>query len=170
MIFGLHHCLMDEKGRVAFPAALRPALAAPATNTQTSPAASAGTPVEPAAEATDRFVITQSLYEPCLVGMTEAAFQAQADTIRTLPPSHPAVSTFKRFVIAPASVATIDKAGRVSVPKELREYAGLERDCVWLGVVDKIELWSKSRYDELRRRHAEEDLASTRAFLAEHGL
>lgn len=164
MIFGLHHCLMDEKGRVAFPAALRPALS-PADDTAAQTASAS-----PADVVADRFVLTQSLYEPCLVGMTEAAFHAQAEKIRALPPSHPAVSTFKRFVIAPATVASIDKAGRVSVPKELREYAGLERDCVWLGVVDKIELWSKARYDELRRRHAEEDLAATRAFLAEHGL
>ena len=102
--------------------------------------------------------------------MTQADFQAQAEKVRALPPSHPAVATFKRFVIAPASVVTIDKVGRVSVPRELRDHAGLERDAVWLGVIDKIELWSKSRYDELRRKHAEEDLASTRDFLARHGL
>jgi MraZ protein len=158
MIFGLHHCLMDEKGRVAFPAALRPALA----------------PRALAAEASDddnaRFVITQSLYDPCLVGMTESDFQAQAKKIAELPPSHPAVAAYKRFVIASASVVTIDRAGRVSVPKELREHAGLERDAVWLGVIDKIELWSKPRYDELRKKHADEDLAATRDFLARHGL
>ncbi len=155
MIFGQHHCLMDEKGRVAFPAALRPALASSTTVGE---------------DDVTRFVLTQSLYEPCLVGMTEVEFRALADKIRALPPSTPAVSMFKRFVIAPATVATIDKAGRVNVPKEQREYAGLERDCVWLGVVDKIELWSRARYDELRQKHTESDLAAARAFLAEHGL
>lgn len=163
MIFGFHHCLMDEKGRVAFPAALRPALL---TQKEKDPA----TQAKGGDDDVDRFVLTQSLFEPCLVGMTEADFQAQAEKVRALPPSHPAVSTFKRFVIAPASVVTIDKAGRVNVPKELRDHAGLERDTVWLGVIDKIELWSKGRYDELRRKHAEEDLASTREFLARHGL
>ncbi len=158
MIFGFHHCLMDEKGRVAFPTALRPALLAPSRKGSKE------------GDDLDRFVLTQSLFEPCLVGMTEADFQAQAEKVRALPPSHPAVSTFKRFVIAPASVVSIDKAGRVSVPRELRDHAGLERDAVWLGVIDKIELWSKARYDELRRKHAEEDLATTREFLARHGL
>lgn len=155
MIFGQHHCLMDEKGRVAFPAALRPALVS----------STAG-----ADEEVTRFVLTQSLYEPCLVGMTEADFKALADKIKALPPSTPAVSMFKRFVIAPATVATIDKAGRVNVPKEQREYAGLERDCVWLGVVDKIELWSRAKYDELRQKQSATDLEAARAFLAEHGL
>jgi MraZ protein len=162
MIFGLHHCLMDEKGRVAFPAALRPALAPQAMRV----------PGEDDGDSVDviRFVITQSLYDPCLVGMTEGDFQAQAKKVSELPPSHPAVTAYKRFVIASASVVTIDRAGRVSVPKELRDHAGLERDCVWLGVIDKIELWSKARYDELRKRHTDDDVAATREFLARHGL
>ena len=162
MIFGFHHCLMDEKGRVAFPAALRPALAPRALV-----AASTDNDGD---DVVDRFVITQSLYDPCLVGMTEADFQAQAHKVAALPPSNPAVAAYKRFVIASASVVTIDKAGRVNVPKELREHAGLDRDCVWLGVIDKIELWSKPRFDELRKKHADEDLAATREFLAGHGL
>jgi MraZ protein len=161
MIFGLHHCLMDEKGRIAFPAALRPALA---------PRPLAAADGDDKDDDVARFVITQSLYDPCLVGMTEGDFQAQAKKVGELPPSHPAVAAFKRFVIASASVVTIDRAGRVSVPKELRDHAGLERDAVWLGVIDKIELWSKPRFDELRKKHADEDLATTREFLARHGL
>lgn len=154
MIFGQHHVLMDEKGRVAVPAALRPALvSAPLGEDESA-----------------RFILTQSLYDQCLVGMTEAAFMAQAEKVRALPPSHPAVALYKRFVIAPATVAVVDKAGRVSVPKEQREYAGLERDCVWLGVLDSIELWSRSRYDELRKKPGADDLESARAFLAGVGL
>ena len=151
MFQGLHNCLMDDKGRVAFPAPLRASL-------------------DKMAGTDERFVLTQSLYDPCLVGMTEADFEAQAEKLRSLPPSEPAVVAFKRFVIAPATVASIDRAGRISVPKELREYAGLERESVWLGVVDKIELWGKARYDELRRKHTEQDQAAVRAFLARHGL
>ena len=151
MIQGLHQCLKDEKGRVAFPAPLRVAL----------DKMSGGT-------GTDAFVITQSLYEPCLVAMSEADFTSQADKVRGLPPSNPAVMQFKRFVIAPASVVTIDRVGRVGVPKELREYAGLERECVWAGVIERIELWSKAKWDELRREPA--DLEKVREYLERHGL
>ncbi len=175
MIFGFHHCLMDEKGRVAFPAALRPALAPRAlavsrADDEAGRDASKEAGKEADTDVVDRFVLTQSLYDPCLVGMTEADFQSQAQKVAALPPSHPAVAAFKRFVIASASVVTIDRAGRVSIPKELRDHAGLERDTVWLGVIDKIELWSKPRFDELRKKHAEQDLAETRDFLARHGL
>lgn len=154
MFQGLHNCLMDEKGRVAFPAPLRAALE--------KLGAQAGNG--------ESFILTQSLYEPCLVAMSEPDFSAQADKVRQLPPSNPAVVQFKRFVIAPATLVTIDRAGRVGVPKELREYAGLERECVWAGVVEKIELWSKARWDELRRAQDAASLERTREFLERHGL
>lgn len=141
---------MDEKGRVAFPAPLRAAL-------------------EKMSGATDTFVVTQSLFEPCLVAMSEADFASQAEKVRALPPSNPAVMQFKRFVIAPANVVTIDRVGRIGVPKELREYAGLERECVWAGVVERIEFWSKARWDDLRRAEPA-DLEKIRQYLEHHGL
>ena len=141
---------MDDKGRLAFPATLRAAFER--------------------AGVVDAFVLTQSLYEPCLVAMAQADFDAQAEKVRQLPPSNPAVIHFKRFVIAPAAMVAIDRAGRVSVPKELREYAGLERDCVWAGVVEKIELWGKARWDELRRSQAPAEIERTREYLERHGL
>lgn len=154
MFQGLHQVLMDDKGRIAFPAPLRAALEK----------------IGGKGAANDSFVVTQSLYEPCLVAMSEADFTAQADKVRTLPPSNPAVMQFKRFVIAPASVVAIDRVGRVGVPKELREYAGLERECVWAGVVERIELWSKARWDELRAHREPADLEKVREYLERHGL
>jgi MraZ protein len=153
MLMGQHHVLMDEKGRVAFPAALR-ALVDGAV----------------ASDDGGRFVLTQSLYDPCLVGQTEAAFAEKAAKIRALPPSNPAVSLYKRFVIATACIVTVDKVGRIGVPKELREYAGLERECVWLGIEDSVELWNRARYEDLRRATSAIDLAAARDFLGGHGL
>jgi MraZ protein len=149
---GLHEHLLDEKGRLAFPAELRAALEA------------LGTP--------DHFVLTQSLYEPCLVAMTESDFAAQADRIATLPASNPAVMEFKRVVIASSSTVSIDRAGRVSVPRELRHYAGLEREVVWAGVIDKVELWSKARWDERNaaRLQNPEALEKLRRTLESFGL
>ena len=152
MFQGLHQHLRDEKGRIAFPAPLRSALQ------------------ELGGE--DRFVLTLSFFEPCLVATTEAEFKRTAEKVRSLPPSNPAVAEFKRVVIASATVVTIDKAGRVSVPKELRDYAALERDAVWAGVIDKIELWSKGRWDERNTRRLQDAafLADARTFFEEQGI
>ena len=152
MFQGLHNCLMDEKGRLAFPAPLRATLER--------------------SGAGERFVLTQSFYEPCLVAMTELDFAGQAEKIRALPASNPAVMKYKRFVIAPATVVVIDKAGRVNIPKELREYAGLERETIWAGVIDKIELWGKTRWDALNAQRLEDtaDLELMRGVLEGYGL
>jgi len=133
---GLHNCLMDEKGRIAFPAPFR-ALLQEETGS-------------------DRFVLTASFHDACLDVMTEDAFKAKAEKVMALPPSNRAVLAFKRVVIAHATVVSFDKAGRVNIPKELRDYAGLEREAVWAGVVDKIELWSKGKFDELQRQRLAE--------------
>lgn len=42
----------------------------------------------------------------------------------------------------------IDKQGRVVIPQRLREYAGIERELVTVGVFDKIEVWSKAEWDK----------------------
>ncbi len=152
MFVGLHHHVLDEKGRLAFPAPLRAAL------------------VEAGAE--DRFILHQSFFEPCLVASTERDFEQAATRIRSLPPSNPAVAEYKRVVIASASVTSIDKAGRVIVPKELRDYAALERDAVWAGVIDKVELWAKARWDERNQKRLadREFLDDARAFFERHGI
>ena len=150
MFQGLHHCLMDPKGRIAFPAPLHAVLKK--------------------MNAGDSFILTQSLYDACLVAMSEADFQAQAEKIRKLPASNPAVMQFKRFVIAPATLLTIDRAGRVGVPKELREYAGLERESVWAGVDERVELWAKKRWDDLLHTPAPDEREKAREYLERHGL
>ena len=42
--------------------------------------------------------------------------------------------------IAPAQKITIDKGGRIAIPQSLREYAKLDKDCVFLGMNNIIEL------------------------------
>jgi MraZ protein len=152
MFRGLHLLLLDEKGRVAFPAPLRAELQE--------------------LDGSDRFILTQSFYEPCLVAHPEKDFAARAERVRALPPSNPAVMEFKRVVIASATTVTIDKAGRVSVPKELRDYAGLEREVVWAGLDDTIELWSKARWDEknARRLADRESLEDAQRYFEANGL
>jgi MraZ protein len=140
---------MDDKGRLAFPASFRAALGD-----------------------VDRVLLTQSFQDDCLVALTEAEFTATAEKIKQLPSSNPAVVAYKRYFLAPAATLIVDKAGRVNVPKELREYAGLEREVMWVGVVERIELWSKQRWDEnnARRKSDASEREAMRAFLEHHGF
>lgn len=54
---------------------------------------------------------------------------------------------WRRLFIGSAVDVEIDSGSRVLVPPELREWAGLERDVVFMGVGEKFELWDKARYE-----------------------
>ena len=70
----------------------------------------------------------------------------------------------QRRMIAPAQEMEIDKAGRIVIPPTLREYAGLQKECIILGLKKYIEIWSESAYqaylteNEAKFREAAEEL------------
>lgn len=51
----------------------------------------------------------------------------------------------RRFLIGSATDLAIDSASRINIPPELREWAGLERDVIFMGVGRNFELWDKAR-------------------------
>jgi len=57
-----------------------------------------------------------------------------------------------RMFLAPATECAFDKQGRIQIPQALRSYAGLEKEIVVVGLIDKIELHSQVRYAEVSRR------------------
>lgn len=54
----------------------------------------------------------------------------------------------QRRIIAPAQETEIDKAGRINIPPMLREYAGLTKECVILGIKTYIEIWDEGAYKQ----------------------
>jgi len=56
-----------------------------------------------------------------------------------------------RFVITPAEEVPIDKTGRVKLPQPQMEAVDLVKECCLVGMGDRIEVWDKTRYDEVRR-------------------
>ncbi|MFN7697035.1 MAG: hypothetical protein ACK5U8_04015, partial [Deltaproteobacteria bacterium] len=57
----------------------------------------------------------------------------------------------RRLSVSSAVEVEVDKLGRLLVPKELRDLAGLEREALWAGMGDHLELWSKERFEAARR-------------------
>ncbi len=54
---------------------------------------------------------------------------------------------WRRLFLGSATEVEIDSGSRILVPPELREWAGLERDVIFMGVGDRLELWDKARYE-----------------------
>jgi MraZ protein len=56
---------------------------------------------------------------------------------------------WRRLYIGSATDIEIDSGSRVLVPPELRAWAGLDREVMFMGVGDKFELWDKARYESV---------------------
>ena len=92
-------------------------------------------------------VLAKSL-DKCLTIYTMEEWQIFADELDKLPKSNPEARVIKRHFNASAAECDIDKQGRLTIPQELKAYAGIEKDLVTVGSNKVIEVWSKEFWDE----------------------
>lgn len=120
MLIGEFQHSLDPKGRVNFPAKLREGLGA-------------------------RFIVTKGL-DNCLFVYSEEEWAVLAEKIRGLPMSK--ARGLQRFLFAGAVDVEPDKQGRVLIPANLREYAGLTKDIMIIGASVRAEIWDVDRWQQ----------------------
>ena len=91
------------------------------------------------------FVITKGL-DGCLFLYPNNEWQIFENKLRTLPITNKNARTFTRFFLGSAVDGGLDKQGRVLVSSALREFAGLEKEVVLVGVLDRVEIWDKAKW------------------------
>ena len=91
-------------------------------------------------------VITKGL-DKCLYIYSLPDWEKQLEKIAVLPESDPKVRGYIRHVCANALECDFDKQGRIVIPAELREYAGIDKELVTMGAMKKIEVWGKEVWD-----------------------
>ena len=94
-----------------------------------------------------RFVINRG-FEKCLSLYPMNSWEPIFDEISKLNDFDPKVREFRRYFLNGATVMELDSAGRILIPKNLQEHAGLEKDIVLVSAVNKIEIWDKSKYQQ----------------------
>ena len=62
----------------------------------------------------------------------------------------------RRRIIGPAHKVEIDKVGRIPVPSSLREYSGILKECMVVGQIEYIEIWSKDNYTAFKQADDED--------------
>lgn len=112
---------LDAKGRVIVPAKFRESLG-------------------------EKFVITRGL-DKCLFAYPLSEWKILEEKLKKLPLTKKDARAFTRFFFSGAVECEIDKQGRVNLPQPLRTYSQLEKECVIIGVSERIELWSKELWD-----------------------
>lgn len=70
------------------------------------------------------------------------------DKLKQLPMTNVDVRAFVRLFFSGAAECEVDGQGRVILPGNLREYAGIDRDITIIGAGPRAEIWARSRWDE----------------------
>ena len=94
-----------------------------------------------------QFVINRG-FEKCLSLYPMKSWEPIFARISQLNDFDPEVRQFRRYFLNGATLVELDSAGRLLVPPNLKEHAGLDKDIVLSAAVDKIEIWDKSKYQQ----------------------
>ncbi|MCR5830412.1 MAG: division/cell wall cluster transcriptional repressor MraZ [Lachnospiraceae bacterium] len=105
----------------------------------------------------ESFVVTAGL-DGCLYICPKADFEEFARKLADLPFTAE-TRQFQRFFMQNAAECEQDKQGRFIIPTILKELAGITKDIVFVGVISKIEVWSKERFDKSTLSEPVEDIA-----------
>ena len=121
MFMGEYRHTVDAKGRMIVPAKFREGLG-------------------------EQFVLTRGL-DQCLFGYPMNEWKLIEEKLKALPltkktPAHLPDS------FSGATECELDKQGRVNIASSLLNYAKLEKECVVIGVSNRIELWSKVIWEQ----------------------
>lgn len=122
MFMGEYSHTIDTKGRLIIPSKFREELG-------------------------ETFVVTKGL-DGCLFVFSDEEWKAFEIKLKSLPLTNKNARQFARFFVAGATPCELDKQGRILLPATLREFAGLEKDVVLTGMLNRIEIWSKDKWNE----------------------
>ena len=95
----------------------------------------------------ETFVLTKGL-DGCLSIYPQTEWDAFQQKLSAMPLTNKNARSLVRFFVAGATECELDKQGRILVPATLREFAGLEKDVVLTGNINRIEIWSKRKWSE----------------------
>lgn len=94
---------------------------------------------------TEGFVLTRGL-DNCLFGYPILEWRKLEEKLKQLPVTKKDARAFTRFFFSGATEVEVDKQGRINIPSNLLTHANVQKDCVVLGVSNRIEIWSKESW------------------------
>ncbi len=127
-LIGTYSCKADAKGRVKVPVGLK---------NQLDPVATEG------------FVLKRSVFQPCLELYPMAKWKEIMLDMSKLSRFVRRNNDFIRRFTAGVRVLEMDSAGRLLIPKDLAEFAGISRELVLSSSIDRIEIWDETKYEEV---------------------
>ena len=121
MLMGEYHHTIDDKGRLIIPSKFRYELG-------------------------EEFIVTRGL-EECLFVYPQEKWDKITSKLNKLPFTKKDARSFTRFFLSGATAMEFDKQGRINITSSLISYADIKKDCVIIGVGDRLEIWSQEKWD-----------------------
>jgi len=144
-LLGEYESTLDAKGRFLVPGGLKKQLP----------------------EGENRFVISRG-FEKCLTLYPVKSWEPIVDRIRQLNDFDPKVREFKRLFLGGATEVEMDAAGRLLLPPQLKEFAGLSKDIVLAADLDKINIWDAGKYKQFFEDFSPEAFSNLAADVMAH--
>ncbi len=137
MFMGEYHHNIDDKARIVLPSKLREELG-------------------------DSFVVTRGL-EGCIFIYSKEDWENIVSKLKKLPFTKKDARAFLSFFLSGASWCQTDKQGRIQLPSPLVDYACLTKECVIIGVNDRIEIWAEDKFNDFFKQNEDNisDVAET---------
>ena len=129
----LYHHGVDEKRRVQIPAKWRPSEASVELTLMLWPKPKEG---------------------PCLRVLPPKEMARMMAVIDAMPSGDPKKTVLKRFIGSASEQVVVDKSGRICLPGEMAEAAGIKDEAVLVGLLDKFEIWNPERYEKVKASDA----------------
>jgi MraZ protein len=123
MFLGEYEHNMDDKGRLAVPARFREALG-------------------------DGLIVTRG-FERCLMGFPRERWEQLSQQVSALSLGQGDARNLRRLLFSGAADVQLDRQGRILIPQNLREYAGLNDQVIVAGLNTHFEIWSADRWGEV---------------------
>ena len=117
---------VDEKRRVQIPAKWRPA--------------------DPEVEYTLIMWPHGGSSDACLLVLPPSEWEVLVAKLKAMPFAEPRAQALRRLVGTKSAQVPIDRAGRICVPEEMARAAGIEKEVVLVGLVDRFQIWSPERH------------------------
>lgn len=93
------------------------------------------------------FVVTRGL-DKCLFAYPMNEWKIIEEKLKKLPLTKKDARAFTRFFFSGAVECEVDKQGRINIPQALRNYAALDKECVVIGVSNRIEFWANENWED----------------------
>jgi MraZ protein len=146
MLTGEFKYSLDEKGRLMIPARMRSEIVG------------------------NVLIITRGVEKCIWLFSPEEWKRISQDMMLSTSLFHEKARLIQRRIVAPAQEIEIDKSGRIIIPQTLREYAGLKKESIFLGMLKYMEIWDEENYlsywndNESKFRDATEELGGKVTF------